>query len=799
MWTALVRDLRYAVRISIRDLGFTLVAAITLGLALGTISGVFSLIDAVIMRPLPVRSPEELVVVMSRSAGGGGLSYPDFQDYRKETGALADLAAYTWTTVGLQAGGSIREAEAFLVSENYFSVLGVGAARGRTFLTAEHEDSGAPEAVLSHAFWQAAFDGDPAALGRVVRIKGEPFTIVGVTPKSFTGTLRGYMPDLWLPLTTQQTRESLENRAARGLLGLGRLPHGVSVEAAQNRMALAAKRLAATHPATNRGVWIRVAPEWTAFLPDERPVTLLKQVFFGLFGLVLVIACVNLASLLLARGMFRQKEIAVRASLGASRNDIVSQLLTESLVLALLGGGISLAVAVALRDGIWRWAGSIVAGSIGQRGLWIDSGLDLRTFAFTLTLSVVSIALFGLFPALRVSAFDVYAAIKTGASETSPHVNQRPVRFLVVGQVALSVVLLVCAGLFLRTVQSSWRTDLGHPTKDVYVARVNPGAVGYDKAKTDSFYRSLLAQLEAQVDVEGVCLSAAGWPDYLPGSAFPGRERHVVYQPVSPGLFRTLQIPLLAGRDFDDADSATATKVAIVNQLLADRLWPGESAVGKPLPTSEREPPLTVVGIARTVNNPIGPPWPALYVPMAQHGHWRDTVNVRARPGAAPLAALIEREVRALDPSLPPVRVQTLDGQMDQALSAVRLASTVLAWLGGMALLLAAVGLSGLTAYVVSERTREVGIRKALGANATQVLELVLGGTLRLVATGLAVGTVLSLGAAQVVKSIIVGSALDPVVMLGVPLALAATALVAAYIPTRRALALDPMVALRCE
>jgi predicted permease len=439
-----------------------------------------------------------------------------------------------------------------------------------------------------------------------------------------------------------------------------------------------------------------------------------------------------------------------------------------------------------------------VAGTIGQRGLWIDSGLDLRTFAFTLALSLVSIALFGLFPALRVSSFDVYGAVKAGASQASPSVSQRPVRILVVGQVALSVVLLVCAGLFLRSVQSSWRMDLGHPTKDLYVARVNPGVLGYDKLKTDAFYRSLLARLEAQRSVEAVCLGANGWPDYLPAAAFPGRQRNVVYGPVSPGFFRTLQIPLLAGRDFDDADSARATKVAIVNHLLADRLWPGENPVGKPLPVSERESPLTVVGLAKTVNNPIGPPFPMLYVPMAQHHHWGTTLTLRARPGAS-LAAVIESEVRALDPSLPPVRVQTLDGRMAEALSAVRLASTVLAWLGGMALLLAAVGLSGLTAYVVSERTREVGIRKALGASAAHVLGIVLGSTMRLVAIGLAVGTVLSLGAAQVVKSILVGSALDPVVLLGVPLVLAATALVAAYLPARRALSLDPMVALRCE
>ncbi|HEY6553971.1 MAG TPA: ABC transporter permease, partial [Vicinamibacteria bacterium] len=663
MWTAFVRDLRYAVRLSLRDLGFTLVAAATLGLAIGTSSGIFSLIDAVLLRPLPVRAPEELVVVLSPAAGGGGLSYPDYQDYRRESDVLADLAAYTWTTVGLQTSGSTREVEAFLVSENYFSVLGIGAALGRTFLPVPDEGSGAPEVVLSHAFWQAAFDGDPAAIGRVARIKGAPFTIVGVVPRSFTGTLRGYMPDLWIPLTTQQTAESLANRGARGLLGLGRLRPGVSVEAAQNRMALVATRLGAAHPATNRGVWIRVARERDAFLPDAGPVTLLKQVFFGLFGLVLVIACVNLASLLLARGMFRRKEIAVRVSMGARRKDIVRQLLTESLVLALFGGALGLGVAVALRNGIWSWAGSIVAGTIGQQGLWIDAGLDLRTFAFTFGLSVVSVALFGLFPALRVSAFDVYSAVKAGASETSPHVNQRPARLLVAGQVALSVVLLVCAGLFLRTVRSSWRTDLGHPTKDVYVARVDPAVVGYDERKTDAFYRSLIARLSGQPGVESVSMSAAGWPDYLPAREFPGRERHVVYSPISPGAFRTNQIPLLAGRDFDEADSASAAKVAIVNQLLADRLWPGESPVGKTLPVSEREPPLTVVGLVKTVNNVIGPPFPLLYVPLAQRAHWGTTLTVRARPGAS-VAALIEGEVRALDPSLPPVRVATLDGQM---------------------------------------------------------------------------------------------------------------------------------------
>jgi predicted permease len=523
----------------------------------------------------------------------------------------------------------------------------------------------------------------------------------------------------------------------------------------------------------------------------------LKQVFFALFALVLVIACINLASLLMARGMFRQREIAVRASLGARRGDIVRQLLTESLVLALLGGGVGLAVAAALRDGIWRWAGSIVAGTIGQRGLWIEPGLDLRTFGFALALSLVSIALFGLVPALRVSAFDVYGAVKAGGAE-SPRVNQRPVRLLVTGQVALSVVLLVCAGLFFRTVHSSWRPDPGHPIKDVYLARINPGALGYDRARTETLYRSLLARLEGRPDVDAACFSASGWPDYLPATAFPGRERHVVYQPVSPGFFRTLQIPLFAGRDFDAADMAAAARVAIVNQLLADRLWPGEGAVGKNLPVSDREPPLTVVGVVKTLQNPIGPPFPFLYVPMAQRDHWGDTLNVRGRPGI-PLAARIEEDVRALDPSLPPVRVQTLEGRMAEAQSALRLASAVLAWLGGMALLLAAVGLSGLTAYVVSERTREVGIRKALGASAVQVLGIVLGGTLRLVGVGLAAGTLLALGAAQVVKSLLVGSALDPLVLLGVPLGLATTALVAAYFPARRALALDPMEALRCE
>jgi predicted permease len=798
-------DLRSAIRLCLRDRAFTAVAALTLGLAIGTASGVFSLVDAVLLRPLPVRAPSELVAVLSPGAGGGGLSYPDFLDYREEGEALSDLAAYTWSTVGVEDGGSVREAEAFLVSEDYFAVLGVGAAQGRVFhagggggTVTGASGHGAREVVLSHDAWRAWFDAAPNASGRVLTVKGEPYTIVGVAPESFTGTVRGYRPDLWMPLRTQQPTVTLENRAARGLVGLGRLRAGVSVAAAQSRLALVAQRLAAAHPASNRGVGVRVTPERDAFLPDARPVRLLKQVFVGLFALVFGIACMNLACLLLARGLFRQREIAIRASLGASRRDIVQQLLTESLVLSILGGAVGLGVAVLLRDVVWGWAGSIVAGAIGQRGLGIDTGLDLRTFGFTLALALVSVVLFGLFPAWRVSAFDVYGVVKPGASTTPPQVNQRPVRLLVTGQVALSTVLLVCAGLFLRTLHSAWRPDPGHPTKDVYVARIDPGAVGYDERRTQAFYRSLLGRLERRVEIETASLGAAGWPDYLPARAFPERDRHVVYGPVSPGSFRTLRVPVLAGRDFTEADTATAVPVAIVNQLLAARLWPGENAVGKPLPVSESRPPLTVVGLVQTINNPIGPPFPMLYVPLAQHEHWRTTLSIRARPGFSPAAALVD-EVRALDPALPPVHVQSLEGQLAQAWSAVRLGSTVLGWLGSMALLLAAVGLSGLTGYVVSERTREVGIRKALGASAAQVLALVVGGTLRLVVLGLAVGFALSLGAAQVVKALLVGSALDPFVLLGVPVVLAATAGIAAYVPARRALALDPMTALRCE
>lgn len=799
--SALVRDLRYAVRVCLRNRGFTLVATLTLGLAIGANTAAFSLIDALFLRPPPhVTAPEEIVIVASAGVEGS-LSYPDYLDYRAQSRALSGLAGYTFAGFGLSAGDVTEELQAYVVTRNYFSILGVSAAVGRTFDPSASDVAGeSAEAVLSHAFWQARFAGDPAIVGQAIRVDGAPFRVVGVAPAGFLGTQRGFSPDLWLPVSMRDAA-ALAARSNRWLVGLGRLRPGVSARAAEAEMSVIARRLADTHPETNKRVSVWVTPENRWMLRQTPQLAFAPVVVLALVGVVLLIACVNLGGLLVARAIFRQREIALRVSLGASRADIVRQLLTESLVLALLGGAAGVAIALAVLNALWRWILQI----LNLRGVFIETRVDLRMLGFTLAVSLVAAVLFGMLPALWASSVDVYESLKGMAAPARWRVGRSPARALVASEVALSALLLVCAGLFVGPLERVSRADLGYPLDDVWLAQVNLKAIGHKAADIEPFYAAIVRRFEELPGVAAVALAQGpiagrGWPHYLPQSAFPHQQRNVVLARIGPGFFRTTRIPILAGREFTDRDKGRPG-VAIVNQRLADRQWPGENAVGKLLPLWSNRPPMLVIGVAKPVKTlPVLPAFHMVYLPLSQEPvlDVAMTLHVRVNPAAAVDPRFIAKELRALNPALPPAQVRPLRERIEEGYSALRLAMTILVTLGATALFLAAIGLYGLTAYVVGERTYEIGVRRALGAGSTAILHLVLGGMMQLVAIGLAVGLALAAAAGHVVN-VVVGAPLEPSVFVGASLMLAGTAFVAAYLPARRALAVEPMAALRCE
>jgi predicted permease len=798
MPTALVRDLQYAVRVCLRNRGFTLVAMLTLGLGIGANTAAFSLIDALFLRPHPhVKDPEEIVVVASAGVEGS-LSHAEYREYRAQNHVLSDLAGYTFGEFGLGDGDATDEVQAYLVTPNYFSVLDVRAAVGRMFDGSAGDAPGdTAEAVLSHALWQARFAGDPEILGRKIRVSGAPYTVVGVAPIGFVGTQRGFAPDLWLPVST---RDSEASGFRPRLVGLGRLRPGVSAQAAETEMTVIAQRLTGAARQKNQRAPVWVTPENKWMLRQAPQLAFAPAVVVALVGVVLLTSCVNLGGLLVARAIFRQKEIALRVSLGASRNDIVRQLLTESLVLAMLGGAAGIAIALVVLKGLWRWILQI----LNLRGVYIDTSVEVRMLSFTLAVTLASTLLFGLLPALRASSVEVYETLKGTMATSRWRIGRSPARTLVACEVALSVVLLVCAGLFVGPLQNASRADLGYPLDSVLLAKINLRALGYRASDMVAFYDAVMRRFDGLPGVEAVALAqgpmGGGWPHYLPRSAFPHQERNIVLARVGPAFFRATRIPLVAGREFDERDKA-GSRVAIVSQLVAERQWPGENAVGKLLPISDNERPMLVIGVAKAVKTlPVlpafyyvyMPPWqePLLDVPMYLH--------VRTSATGAVDPRFIERELHALNPALPRTQIRTLRDRIEEGYSALRLATTILAALGASALLLAAIGLYGLTAYVVGERTYEIGVRRALGAGGPAILLLIIGGTMRLVAIGLGMGLLLGVAAGFVVNAI-VGTTPHAFAFVAASLLMAATAFVAAYLPARRAIAVDPMAALRCE
>jgi predicted permease len=822
------QDLRYGARMLWKQPGFTLIVALTLSLGIGANGVIFSLVNALLLRPLPVEKPSELAAIYTSDFSGGGLgvsSYPDYVDFRDRNRVFAGLVAYQFPQpLSLNIDGTNERMFGEIVSGNYFSALGLKPSLGRGFLPEEDRTPGeSAVAVISHKLWQTRFGGDPATVGRSVKINGHPFIIVGVAPEKYTGLLRGFAADWWIPamMIGQAVPGSnhLTRRGDRGFLVMGRLKPGVTLQQAQADFNSIAAQLYKEWPQDWENIRrqsrsVSVTPESEArLLPEMRmPIVIFMALLMSVAGLVLLIACANIANLLLARATARRKEIAIRLALGAGRWRLIRQLLTESVLLSMLGGMAGLLLA--------GWGADLLMAFRPpfQIPVELDLQADWRVFVFMFGLSLLTGIVFGLTPALAASRPDVIASLKdeTGAATTGGR-TWRLRGALVVAQVALSLLLLICAGLFLRSLRNASSIDPGFDADNLLALSMDLRLQGYDETRERNFTDQLLERVRALPGVVSASLTDrlpldldGAWrgvtiEGYTPQ---PGESTGINSSFVAPGYFETLRIPLLRGRTFQRQDGANAPGVALVNESFARRYWPGQSPLGKRIQMGavrsgvNDAPYLTVIGIVKdgkyvSLGEEAAP---FIYFNMAQNVGLSPTLVVRTQGDPLNSLAAVRGEVAALDKNLPLYDVKTMRQHLGLALLPARLAGSVLGVFGMMALALAAAGIYGVMAYSVAQRTREIGIRMALGANARDVLRLVTRQGMTLVAIGMAIGLTSALALTQLLKSLLLGvSSTDPLTFAVIALLLIAVALLACWIPARRATKVDPMIALRCE
>ncbi|MBX6363369.1 MAG: ABC transporter permease [Gemmatimonadetes bacterium] len=817
----LVREIRFALRALRKRPGFTAVAVLTLGLGLGANLSIFSLVDAALLRPpAAVREPERLVTLWTSDFSGpryGGTSYPDYEAIAAAADVFAGVAASSPRPLSLAGVAGSERLFGEIVSANYFDVLGVRPALGRFFLPQEAGAAGGhPVVVLGWGLWQRAFGGSRDVIGRTVRLSGVPLTVVGVAPPGFRGSIRGLALEVWVPFSADRALLGFrpEGRGDRGLFVTARLRPGVTVAEAQARLDLIARQLHAAYAqewtdVRGRPRVLTAVPERLSRVPPmaRGPVVGFMALLMAIVAIVLLIACANVANLLLARAAGRQREVAIRLALGATRRRLVRQLLVESLLLALAGGALGVLVA--------RWTTALLAGF--HPPIDVPLALDLRVdgavLGFGLLLSVATAVAFGLAPALRVTRPDLVPALRDEGSTVRAGGRRFGLRnLLVIGQVAGSLVLLVAGSLFLRTLRQATRIDAGFDPENLLLVAFDLTAERYDPARAADFYRRLEERVSALPGVRAVTL--AQWVplglDFARRGlvvegyqARPGEDLEQGFNVVGDDYFRTLGTRIVRGRALDERDHAGAPLAVVVNESFARRYWPGADPLGKHIGWEGPDGRMAeVVGIAQDGKyRSLGEePRPYFYIAAAQVDARDLTLHVRTAGDPRALVPAVRAAVRELAPGLPIAKLTTLREQVAVSLLPQRLAAVVLGVLGAGALLLAVVGLHGVVAYAVSLRTRELGIRVALGARPADIQRMVLADGMRLVAIGAAVGLALALAASRLLRGFLLGGdGADPVAFVAVPLLLAGVALVSAYIPARRAGRVDPMEALRVE
>jgi predicted permease len=809
----MIRDMRYAFRMLANSPGFTLVAVVSLALGIGANTTIYSWVKSTMLRPLPGVSDVDRVVMMTEKGRSGSFtstSYPDFVDFRRSVASKADLAAYTMYTAGLSSGDRTDRMWVEAVSSNYFDVLGVRPVLGRAFLPEEDLSAGGARVViLSHHMWTERFNSDPEIIGKTITLSNNPVTIVGVAPSDFYSSFVSLSTDMWIPTAAYAgilaRPAMLDQRGNHWLLVFARPKAGVSVNQAEAALRSAGNELARQYPSTNAGRSLALVPIWKAPFGATmifRPVLLVLTL---VVGVVLLIACANVANLLLARSLGRRKEIAIRLSVGADRFRLVRQLLTESVLLALLGGAAGLLIV--------QWGNHAMMAYRPPANLPIRSGfeVDANVLAFALLISVVTGLLFGMVPALQASNPSLVTTLKDETVRFGGvHGHSRMRSALVIGQVALSLILLIAAALFVEALNKAKRIDPGFDPSHVLAVSFDLELNGYSPERGWVFEKELLERVRA---IPGVV--SASYIRRLPLGFSGGNSRSAVidgYVPkpdeevvidvnwVGPGYFRTMGTPILDGRDFAASDETAPQKVVIINEAMARRYWPGREPLGAKIRIAGND--CTVIGVAKTgkyygLNEE---PLPFLFFPMSQMYRLDATIVVRGAgdPGAysTPVRAL----VHAMDPGIAIFDAVRLTEYMNVPLFASRVAASFLGLLGFLALALATVGLYSVMSYAVAQRTHEIGIRVALGAQRRDVISLVAMHGLLLTGIGIVLGLAGAFGATRFARSMLYGvDPAEPLAYGALSLGLVLVALLACVVPAYRATHVDPLVALRKE
>ena len=813
---SLWQDIRYSLRMIAKAPGFVVLAVLTLALGIGANVTIFSWINSTLLNPVPGLANPTAVVSLTLNKPGESpfpFTYPDIEALRNGQQSFTGIAACTFVQISLTGKARPERIAGMVTSANYFDVLGVRPILGRGFLSSEDEKpNGAPVVVISYRLWQTHFGSAPDVVGQNIEINKHPYTIVGVTPAAFQGSQTGVRTEIWAPIMMEAQLNSLgdllHDHHYFWLLAFGHLKPGVALQQAQEEATLRLKQEVRSYPEEHKGhEAVTVYPLWRNPFGLNLFFATLLPALMCIAGLVLLLACVNVANLMLVRSVGRRREIAVRMSLGASRWRLVRQLLVESLMLSLAGGAVALFMTLWTQGTLMKFMP--ITPDIP---LSLTIATDRTVLLAALVFSVITGVIFGIVPALRTSGVAPVAVLKEDTGSASVGIKKaRLASGLVVAQISLSLLLLICAGLFIRSFLSAQLINPGLQPHNVLIASYDLFTAGYSEATGAEFHRQLAAKLGTLPGVESVALGNRE-PLTFSGGSTSVKPQGYVAQPnesmetqvaiITPNYFHTLQIPIDKGRDFTPQDNKTSQRVVIVSEAFRDRYWPNQDALGKQLYSDKTHEWFTVVGVARDtkVTSLNEKPTPFLYLPVYQVYESNMIITARLAGDPMTFASTIESTVHELNADLIVFDATPLEVREQIASFGQRIAGTFVGAFGLLALALAAVGIYGVTSYTTRQRTQEIGIRMALGATKQDVLRLVLGHGLRLMIAGVAIGLALAFGLTRFLRDLLLGvTSTDALTFLSVAVLLCGVALFACYLPARRAMRVDPMVALRYQ